>query len=253
MVRVRPHVIGGVSFTSWLVVRPIRPRWRGSMRRSLGHLLRCRCHIGFLVCINAGTGIKVRFFFRVQRLWASDRTLTGLLLGLDYINVDRHWYSRWTQKISHPPASVGSSIPYGFSSDDGPRGWMPTWSRAMSHTIVALNSVDWMCGSRPQIVAQACAVVWRVSLILGACHFGRETLRAAFVWMLDWGDFQIIRNPVSHLLFSYMGMFSRPIQRLSVMTPRPRPFKNGFPRDRTSPAPNSNDAIFSNANVELAK
>jgi hypothetical protein len=58
------------------------------MRRSLGHLL--RCHIGLLVCINAGTGIKVRFFFRVQRLWASDSARTRLLLGQDYIDVDRH-------------------------------------------------------------------------------------------------------------------------------------------------------------------
>jgi hypothetical protein len=55
------------------------------MRRSLGHLL--RCYIGLLVCINAGTSIKVRFFFRVQRLWASDWALTGPLLELDYIDV----------------------------------------------------------------------------------------------------------------------------------------------------------------------
>ena len=32
--------------------------------------------------------MKVRFFFRVQRLWtASNRALTGLLLELDYIDV----------------------------------------------------------------------------------------------------------------------------------------------------------------------
>jgi hypothetical protein len=29
----------------------------------------------------------VRFFFRVQRLYVSDEALTGLLLGLDYIDV----------------------------------------------------------------------------------------------------------------------------------------------------------------------
>ena len=56
------HIIGGIFDFYFLAGRrPILPRSRGGMHRSLGHLL--RSHIGHLVCINAGTGIKVRFSF----------------------------------------------------------------------------------------------------------------------------------------------------------------------------------------------
>ncbi|KAF8496801.1 alpha-glucosidase [Russula emetica] len=63
----------------------------------------------------------------------------------------------------------------------------------------------------------------------------------------------VVRNPGSLSLFSYMGCFLGQFCVYPCDDPSTQAIENGFPPNRTSPAPNPNAIIFSNVNVKLAK